>query len=285
MRILLASLALLMVAAMPLAARATSSPVAHGYIRKVGSGTITYGQPAQIADIRSVLTYICTGGKHLAGLGPAVADELIQVENYAIAEGSCGNPELHVILHRTNWHWSRLQMTCPVKADGTPNYNCLMADNCSIGGGVTADYGPDGLYHTLVAGCRIPKSIVNRIIAVRSSLPYMKAMDKRALAVDRDCARNSQSHFSCPNRKMTASERRGSANARYILMMTIATNAGDFKNALRFAKDVVSTEAPGMHSWDSQVPELQRINALLAERKITRSQAIAMFKHFEQTGH
>lgn len=122
-----------------------------GYVYSHDGQSVIYGQPHQISAIRSRLTAICTDGKHLAGLGPAQAIELIQVGNFAIVEGSCGNPELHAILRNLAGTW-----------------NLAAGPACRIAGGVTPNYGRYGLYDTLLNKCAFPLAVVKQIIAIRS---------------------------------------------------------------------------------------------------------------------
>jgi hypothetical protein len=133
---------------------ASAAQLPRGYILSRTSDTLVYGQPREIAAIRSRLTAICTDGRHLPGLGPALADEIVQVEGYAIAEGSCGNPELGAILRKVSGIWMRAKG--PTGA------------HCSMGAGAVPNYGRFGLYGTLIKKCAFPVAIANRIIGVRA---------------------------------------------------------------------------------------------------------------------
>uniref|UniRef100_E6Q0T9 Uncharacterized protein n=1 Tax=mine drainage metagenome TaxID=410659 RepID=E6Q0T9_9ZZZZ len=279
MRAYFAVIAAVMLLAMPTSAQAQGKRPTLTWDGK----EIIYGIPAQVAAIRAVLTPICTGGMHLTGLGPGFADELIQVSNYAIAEGSCGNPELHLILHRKDGTWQRLD-PCPPPRNGIPDYACLATNRCAIGGGATGDYGPGGIYDILSNRCFIPIPIVNRIIAIRSREPWLKQMDQAGIFESRKCRYDPQRSTECPGYIFSGEQKRHIADARDVRMLEIAASVGDFTNALIFANKIVARERHIAHYWDSEVAIVRNIAMQVESGKITRAQAKAEYQHFVQTG-
>jgi TonB family protein len=148
-----------------------------GYISTRSVGGVTYGQPKELAAIRRRLTPLCTGGRNLTDLGGhAVASELIQIGHYAIAEGGCGNPELHLILKKTHGLWQR-------------------GKGCGLGGGVSPDYGTYGVYKALV-NCSFPVPVVCRIIAIRSEMPIFA--QEKPKGAEKACLKYSSAPTSKP---------------------------------------------------------------------------------------
>ena len=135
-----------------------TAPAGYVYTR-LASG-VTYGQPRELGAIRQRLTLLCTGGRKGPGVGPGQAFELIQIDDYAIAEGSCGNAELHLVLKKAHGLWQGPQ-----------------TQRCGLGGGVNPDYGSGGVYNVLV-NCAFPASVACRMTAIRSTLTGMAAYDK-----------------------------------------------------------------------------------------------------------
>jgi len=165
------------------AAAEAMQTVPAGYISTRSVGGVTYGQPKELAAIRRRLTPLCTGGRNLTDLGGhAVASELIQIGDYAIAEGGCGNPELHLILKKAHGLWQTQR-----------------GQGCGgLGGGVNPDYGRYGVYTTLV-NCAFPVPVVCRIIAIRSTLAGMAEYDRREGGPEKACS----SHSSVSTSKRT----------------------------------------------------------------------------------
>ena len=154
-----------------------------GYIYTRSAGGVTYGQPKELAAIRQRLTPLCTHGRNQTDLGGlAVASELIQIGDYAIAEGGCGNPELHLILKKAHGLWQRGQ-----------------GQRCGLGGGVSPDYGRYGVYNTLVNDCAFPLPVVCRIIAIRSQITGMAEYDRREGGPERACSNYSSVPTSKPS--------------------------------------------------------------------------------------
>ncbi len=244
---------------------------------------IIYGVPAQIAAIRAVLTPICTNGVKSPEIGPGIAFELIQVSTYAIAEGSCGDPELHLILHRKGGTWQRLTLCSPPR-NGIPHYGCWANDRCSIGGGVTGDYGPGGIYDILANRCFIPIPIVNRIVAIRSKEPFLKQPDEVGMLESRQCRYDPQRSMECPGYIFSPAQKRHAADARDVSMLELAADVGDFTNALVFADAVIARERHVAHYWDSEVAAIRDLSQKVASGKLTRAQASAEYQQFVQTG-
>ncbi len=279
MRAYFAAIAAVMLLAMPTLARAQGK----GPTLTWDGQEIIYGIPAQVAAIRTVLTPICTGGKHLPGLGPGFADELIQVSNYAIAEGSCGNPELHLILHRKDGTWQRLD-PCPPPRNGILDYACLATNRCAIGGGATGDYGPGGVYDILANRCSIPIPIVNRIVAIRSREPWLKKTDQAGIVESRKCRYDPQRSTECPGYIFSRAQKRHIADARDVRMLEVAANVGDFTSALVFADKVIARERHIAHYWDAEVAIVRKLATQVNLGQITRAQATAAYQHFVHTG-
>jgi len=106
---------------------------------------------------------------------------LIQIGDYAIAEGGCGNPELHLILKKAHGLWQRQQ-----------------GQRCGLGGGESPDYGRYGVYNTLVNYCAFPMPVVCRIIAIRSQITGMAEYDRREGGPEKACSNYSSAPTSKP---------------------------------------------------------------------------------------
>ncbi len=244
-------------------AAATSVNAPAGYVYTHTAESLTYGQPAELSTIRGRLTAICTGGRHYPGLGPAYANELIQVGDYAIAEGSCGNPELHVALRKVHGLWQEASHG---------------AQRCGFGGGVVPDYGQFGLYRMLVSYCGFPSSVVRSIIVIRSRQAYIATADRNVLALEAACAKNPQVDFSCPGHRFTAAQQRNIDYNRYFSETTAAVSRGDFAGALSTAQRALAIEPAGFHDQELRIAELHRLISAIASGTMTKAQAIAEWR-------
>jgi len=232
-----------------------------GYIYQHSGFRVSYGKPDELRAIRRRLTFLCTGGRNLPGLGPAVADELIQVGDYAIAEGSCGNPELHLVLNKVNGSWQERE-----------------GQGCGLGGGVVPDYGTFGAYDKLVTHCRFPVSVAKNIIAIRSGIPYIAAADKQVRAFEKKCSANPQSDTSCPGHRFTPQQQRSVDYNRFFQETSEAVYNGDFARALSYARRALKIEPAGFHDQEARVAELERLVPAPSSRAMTTEQAIAEWK-------
>jgi hypothetical protein len=164
----------------PISASANQS-APPGYIftyKMVGRymSNLTYGQPSELNSIRKRLLSLCRFGK----FRNAVAGDIIQDAGYAIAYvapcvGSPPEyPEESYVLKKTGGVWRDVRKT-----------------NCGVGGGgVKADWGEGGVYHSLVNHCAIPVPVACTLATIRSKkYPEMDKMrggpDKACLSVHR----------------------------------------------------------------------------------------------------
>ena len=241
--------------------------VPHGYVL-ARNGGVLYGEPEQIRTIRSILPGICSG--------PAQPVELIQVRDYAIAEGSCGNPELHVVLRRQQGRWI-VPQGCP--GTGIAAYECMLHGGCHISGGVTPDYGPDGLVETLEQKCKWPASVVRQIVAVSRLQSSIVGSDASALAEERVCRANAQAYTLCPGYKPTPSQLATLTYDDNFSLAEFAAYAGDMDNAVRFAQKAASVPSLGA-GMKPMLVELERLKARVASGSITRAQAAKLYDRY-----
>lgn len=231
-------------------ARANNGP---DYIYTHSAQTMTYGQPKELTVIRSRLTRLCTGGRMVTDLGgQAEASDLIQIGRYAIVEGSCGNPELHLVLKKTRGVWQR-------------------PPNCGFGGGVVPNFGPFGLRSELIQDCAFPLTVVKKIIAIRSRDPGVAQEDRRVQA----CAINPQIDVSCAGHKFTMAQQRLINYNRYFTKTTEAVYREDFSSALSYARRARKVEPKGFRDQEMRIRELKKILRATASGAMTKKQALA----------
>ena len=232
-----------------------------GYIYQHSGFRVSYGKPDELRAIRRRLTFLCTGGRNLPGLGPAVADELIQVGDYAIAEGSCGNPKIAPRLEQSErlvarTRGSRLRAR---RRGGSRLWDVR---------GIRQARNP----------LQVPRFLAKNIIAIRSGIPYIAAADKQVRAFEKKCSANPQSDPSCPGHRFTPQQQRSIDYNRFFQETSEAVYNGDFARALSYARRALKIEPAGFHDQEARVAELERLVPALSSRAMTTEQAIAEWK-------
>lgn len=154
-------------------------------------GTVIYGEPREILLILSRTHMFCSqpAGTGIQGL-PSTRDvSLIQIDDYALVEGVCGNPSLHLVLIKRGPQvltWLVDGCTWRRNAQATPLREILASKN----------------------GCWIPDETVSRMLLVRSGV------------VPAYCRQSPQSDVLCPRFRYDA------ADTRFIHMLRRLQNHG-----------------------------------------------------------
>lgn len=104
-------------ASAPKPVTARTFPSGSGVVYTHSAGNVFYGEPRELTTIRSHLAFLCevSHGSRISGLPPSKTNEIIQVDMYALAEGSCKDTSLHVVLIERNGSW--LVDACGTKLD------------------------------------------------------------------------------------------------------------------------------------------------------------------------
>lgn len=237
--------------------------VGNGSIYSRSTATLTYGEPSELAAIRPVLSVLCSYRDALSipGLSATDADELIQVDTFAIAEGSCGNPKLHMLLVKkgpeSKWEGDECGTTHPPDA---------------------RTYGLGRFMENI---CAFDSDAVDRILLVRAQRVYMPAYAKELRDLKATCSANPQSDVLCPRYRFSASERKFIDYNLSFVKMNESVYRGDFRSALAQALVAMRLEPAYFEYIGPRVAELRRLVRATASGGTTQAQAIAEWQRLE----
>jgi|GEM_PF-4333195 len=207
--------------------------------------SLTYGEPKQLALIRARMEFLCSAARDegIQGLPPAKHETLIQIDDYALADGACGDSSLHMVLiERGPETITWLFDSCERRGDGrvTPLREYLSGKD----------------------GCWIVDDSVDRMLLVRSGVR------------PKYCAVHPQSDVLCHAFRYGASDRRFILYNRAWIKMSYRAERGDMAGALTSAATALRYQPLGIHYAEPCIMELRRLQGL------PRAGAIAKWKQW-----